>query len=83
MRGAHESAPQHVTGYALYTDDLGVRLQNLLHAWPVNAPHAHARVTRLDPAPALGVPGVVRVLTAADGGAAGLAPYGVTPTPPA
>ena len=63
---AHESAPQHVTGYALYTDDLGVRLQNLLHAWPVNAPHAHARVTRLDTAPALKVPGVVRVLTAAD-----------------
>ncbi|WP_135230342.1 xanthine dehydrogenase molybdopterin binding subunit [Deinococcus fonticola] len=62
----HESAPGHVTGSALYTDDLGVRLQGLLHAWPVNSPHAHARVTRLDPSPALEVPGVVRVLTAAD-----------------
>ena len=32
----------------------------------MQAPHAHARVTRLDPAPALAVPGVVRVLTADD-----------------
>ena len=62
----HESAELHVTGHALYTDDLGVRLQNLLHAWPLQAPHAHARVTRLNVAPALAVPGVVRVLTAED-----------------
>ncbi|GGJ70796.1 xanthine dehydrogenase molybdopterin binding subunit [Deinococcus aquiradiocola] len=62
----HESAALHVTGAALYTDDLGVRLHNLLHAWPLQAPHAHARVVRLDPGPALAVPGVVRVLTAAD-----------------
>ncbi|GBF06250.1 xanthine dehydrogenase [Deinococcus aerius] len=62
----HESAEAHVTGHALYTDDLGVRLQNLLHAWPLQAPHAHARVTRLHITPALEVPGVVRVLTAAD-----------------
>ncbi|WP_216329041.1 xanthine dehydrogenase molybdopterin binding subunit [Deinococcus aestuarii] len=62
----HESAEAHVTGSALYTDDLGVRLQNLLHAWPLQAPHAHARVTRLNVAPALEVPGVVRVLTADD-----------------
>ncbi|OWL96797.1 xanthine dehydrogenase molybdopterin binding subunit [Deinococcus indicus] len=63
---AHESAALHVTGHALYTDDLGVRLQNLLHAWPVGSPHAHARVTGLDMGAALAVPGVVRVLTAAD-----------------
>ncbi|SMB79054.1 xanthine dehydrogenase molybdopterin binding subunit [Deinococcus hopiensis] len=62
----HESAEAHVTGHALYTDDLGVRLQNLLHAWPLQAPHAHARVTRLNVAPALAVPGVVRVLTEGD-----------------
>jgi xanthine dehydrogenase large subunit len=43
-----------------------VRTHGVLHAWPVQAPHAHARVTRLDPAPAETVPGVVRVLTAAD-----------------
>ena len=49
----HESALEHVTGAALYTDDLGVRLTNLLHAWPVQAPHAHALVTKLETAGAL------------------------------
>ena len=63
---AHENAALHVTGTALYTDDLIVRHQDVLHAWPVQAPHAHARVQDLRTAPALAVPGVVRVLTAAD-----------------
>ena len=62
----HESAELHVSGAALYTDDLGVRLHNLLHAWPLQAPHAHARILSMDTVPALKVPGVVRVLTAAD-----------------
>lgn len=62
----HESAALHVTGRALYTDDLITRTRDALHAWPVQAFHAHARVTRLDTAPALDVPGVVRVLTAGD-----------------
>ncbi|WP_036569634.1 xanthine dehydrogenase molybdopterin binding subunit [Nocardioides sp. URHA0032] len=62
----HESAALHVTGAALFTDDLVLRTPRLLHAHPVQAPHAHARVTRLDVAPAYDVPGVVRVLTAAD-----------------
>src|SRR6476469_4140431 len=62
----HESAALHVTGSALYTDDLATRTHGLLHAHPVQAPHAHARVTRLDAVPALAVAGVVRVLTAAD-----------------
>ena len=39
---------------------------HVLHAHPVCSPHAHARVTRLDPSPALAVDGVVRVLTADD-----------------
>ncbi|TIC89130.1 xanthine dehydrogenase molybdopterin binding subunit [Nocardioides sp. GY 10113] len=63
---AHESAAGHVTGEALYTDDLVGRLHGTLHAHPVQAPHTHARVTRLDVAPAYAVDGVVRVLTAAD-----------------
>ncbi|MBU2696056.1 xanthine dehydrogenase molybdopterin binding subunit [Pimelobacter sp. 30-1] len=62
----HEAAALHVTGHALYTDDLVVRTRQVLHAHPVAAPHAHARVTRLDAAPAYGIPGVGRVLTAAD-----------------
>ncbi len=62
----HESAALHVTGAALYTDDLTGRMPGLLHAHPVQAPHAHARVTHLDPMPALAVAGVVRVLTGQD-----------------
>jgi xanthine dehydrogenase large subunit len=62
----HESAALHVTGAALYTDDLANRMPALLHAHPVQAPHAHALVRRLEVAPALAVPGVVRVLTARD-----------------
>jgi len=62
----HESAALHVTGHALYTDDIATRTHGVLHAHPVQAPHAHALVTRLDPKPALDVPGVVRVLTADD-----------------
>ena len=34
---AHESAAQHVTGGALYTDDLMLRSHQVLHAWPVQA----------------------------------------------
>jgi len=63
---AHESARGHVTGSAIYTDDLLSRFPNLLHAWPVTAPHPHARVLALDAAPALDEPGVVTTLTAAD-----------------
>jgi xanthine dehydrogenase large subunit len=62
----HESAALHVTGAALYTDDLLGRTRDCLHAWPVQAPHAHARVTDLRVQAAYDVPGVVRVLTGAD-----------------
>jgi xanthine dehydrogenase large subunit len=62
----HESAALHVTGEALYTDDLVGRTKDVLHAWPVQVLTAHARVTALRTEPALAVPGVVRVLTAAD-----------------
>ncbi|GAB3489102.1 xanthine dehydrogenase molybdopterin binding subunit [Flexivirga lutea] len=62
----HGDAIGHVTGTALYTDDLVGRTKDLLHAYPVSAPHAHALVTRLDTTPAYQVPGVVRVLTAED-----------------
>ncbi len=62
----HESADLHVTGLALYTDDLVNRHPGVLHAYPVQAPHTHAHVTALRTEPALEVPGVVRVLTAAD-----------------
>lgn len=62
----HESAALHVTGRALYTDDLVHRTHNVLHAHPVCSPQAHARVTRINTSRALEVDGVVRVLTADD-----------------
>ena len=62
----HEAASLHVTGEALYTDDLVDRLPGTLTAWPLQAPYAHAKITKLDVSPAYGVPGVVKVLTAAD-----------------
>jgi xanthine dehydrogenase large subunit len=62
----HESAVGHVTGTALYTDDLLARYPGLLHAWPVLAPHSHARLLSMETSPALQVPGVVTVLTSGD-----------------
>ncbi len=62
----HESARGHVTGEALYTDDLAGRFPKLLHAWPVLAPHAHAHIRELDLSSAPSVPGVVTTLSAAD-----------------
>ena len=53
---AHESAREHVTGAALYTDDLLLRFPRALHAWPVVSPHAHAFVKSLDVLPALSIP---------------------------
>ena len=63
---SHESARGHVTGEALYTDDLVPRTKDVLHAWPVSVPHAHARVRRVDFEKAAQRPGVVTVLTAED-----------------
>ncbi len=62
----HESAAQHVTGRALYTDDLVDRMPGALTAWPVQAERVHAAITRLDVSGAYAVPGVIRVLTADD-----------------
>ena len=63
---AHESARGHVSGSALYTDDLGGRFAGLLHAWPVLAPVAHGRVISLDLDAAAAEPGVYTILTPED-----------------
>jgi len=62
----HESAEGHVTGAALYTDDLIDRFPGTLHAWPVMAPHAHARVMQIDLGDAPKHAGVVATLMAGD-----------------
>ncbi|MCA9605465.1 MAG: molybdopterin-dependent oxidoreductase, partial [Myxococcales bacterium] len=63
---SHESAEGHVTGAALYTDDLVTRYPGCLHAWPVQVMEAHAMVLAVHADEALAMPGVVTVLTAAD-----------------
>ncbi len=45
----HESGAGHVTGGAMYADDLAHR-RPMLDAWPVMAPHARARIKRRDAA---------------------------------
>lgn len=66
QRHRHESAAAHVTGTALYTEDLAHRLAGVLHAYPVQSTIAHARILGLDASGALAIPGVVQVITAAD-----------------
>src|SRR5690606_5482836 len=61
----HESGHLHVTGAARYVDDLP-EPSGVLHARGVVSPHAHARITAIDPSRALALPGVEAVLTAAD-----------------
>jgi aerobic carbon-monoxide dehydrogenase large subunit len=51
-------------GRGEFVDD--IRLPGMLHAAFVRASHAHARILRIDTAPALALPGVLAVLTAAD-----------------
>ena len=62
----HEAAWEHVTGQALYTDDLPYRSANVLYAWPLQVFAAHARLDSLDATTARTMPGVIRVLTAED-----------------
>jgi carbon-monoxide dehydrogenase large subunit len=58
------NVPKLVQGRATYTDD--VVLPRLVHAAFLRSPHAHARILKVDTAPAMAVPGVVRVFTGAD-----------------
>ena len=62
---AHDSAEKHVSGTALYIDDLP-EPRDLLHAYVRLSAHAHARITRLDVAPCAAVRGVAAVMTADD-----------------
>ncbi|MBL8770699.1 MAG: xanthine dehydrogenase molybdopterin binding subunit [Phenylobacterium sp.] len=61
----HDSAPRHVSGEALYIDDIP-EPPGLLHLAVGQSARAHARVTRLDLSAVRAAPGVVAVLTPAD-----------------
>jgi CO/xanthine dehydrogenase Mo-binding subunit/aerobic-type carbon monoxide dehydrogenase small subunit (CoxS/CutS family) len=62
-------AVDKVTGAARYAEDIKMPVARgapLLHAALVRSPLPHARIVSIDPTPALCLPGVLRVLTAAD-----------------
>jgi len=61
----HESAHLHVTGEAIYCDDIPLP-DGALHAAIGVSEKAHARLLRVDLAAVRSAPGVVAVLTAAD-----------------
>ena len=65
-----------LAGQGRFTDDLS--LPGQAHLVFLRSPHAHARIAAIDTAPALAVPGVVAVLTAADLARAGVKPMPVT-----
>ena len=64
-RLAHDSGSKHVTGKAVYIDDMP-EPGGLLHVLPVSSDRAHAKITRLDLSAVRDFAGVVAVLTAAD-----------------
>ena len=61
----HESAEGHVTGKATYTDEQRPPI-GMLSVYPVQAPHARAKIIRIDLTRASEVEGFVTVLTADD-----------------
>jgi xanthine dehydrogenase YagR molybdenum-binding subunit len=58
---AKQDGPQRVSGRARYTAD--VDLPGMIHAYILRSPAGHGRVTKLDKAAALAVPGVRAVIT--------------------
>jgi len=53
--------PRLITGAATYVDD--IKLYDMQYVALLRSVHAHARITRIDASKALGMPGVVAVLT--------------------
>lgn len=61
----HESAVGHVSGRAVYTDEQAAAV-GMLSVYPVQSPHAHARILGIDATRARTMAGVRAVLTASD-----------------
>ncbi len=61
----HDSAHKHVSGEAVYIDDI-LAPAGLLHAYPGLSERAHARIRSIDLSKVRAAPGVVAVLTADD-----------------
>jgi xanthine dehydrogenase large subunit len=62
---AHDSAAKHVTGRAVYVDDIPER-PGTLHVFVAASERAHAQIARLDLGPVRAAPGVVTAVAAAD-----------------
>ncbi len=62
---SHESAIGHVTGQAVYVNDMLVG-GPLLHGHVFYSPHARAKIKSYDISKAIGLPGVEAILTAKD-----------------
>jgi CO/xanthine dehydrogenase Mo-binding subunit len=71
--------PRLLTGRGKYAADF--RLPGMLHAAIVRSPHAHARLGNLRTKAALGLHGVVAVITGEDLGAIGCIPVRLGPRP--
>jgi xanthine dehydrogenase large subunit len=61
----HDSASKHVSGRAVYIDDMP-EPPGLLHAYLALSPHAHARIKSIDLTAVIATPGVAAVMTAKD-----------------
>ena len=61
----HDSAHKHVSGEAIYIDDIPSPA-GLLHGYIVMSTEAHAKVLEIDPSSALAIPGVKGFFTAKD-----------------
>jgi xanthine dehydrogenase large subunit len=61
----HDSAAKHVSGQAVYVDDIVMPAHGLV-VLIGQSPHAHARIRRMDLTAIEAAPGIVRVMTAAD-----------------
>ncbi|MCJ8344431.1 xanthine dehydrogenase molybdopterin binding subunit [bacterium] len=61
----HDSAHKHVTGEAVYIDDLP-EVPNCLHTWILTSTQAHAKIKSICIEDALALPGVKAVLSAKD-----------------
>ncbi|MBT6286706.1 MAG: molybdopterin-dependent oxidoreductase, partial [Rhodospirillaceae bacterium] len=61
----HDSAVKHVTGRAIYIDDMPVP-QNCQETALVLSPYAYARIVSIDISQAVGMPGVSAVVSAKD-----------------
>ena len=68
-----------LTGHGRYAADFN--LSGQAFAYVLRAPYAHAKIVAIDAAPAVGMPGILTVLTGLDAAADGIGPIPHSPVP--